>query len=197
MEIENKDFLRLKTDKTKDIVIALDKSSIPHFARFGDNEISIVFNRNVKDRVDEIVSKATSDDYDYLIREIKENIDDDKCLVLLPEVAKILETTIGDIQREPLEIQKQLCLTYMNLWICVSSTITRELKQITYVEKEYLDEEKSDKTRTDNSDEQRKNIQTGYISRESTRKLAEEIRRKSKDEQRKQNMSEHNYGKEG
>ena len=208
--IQNKEFARIKTDKTKDIVCALDLSHIPHFASFSDKEISLVYNKHFKGKVDEIVSKATSDDYDYIVRELKESREPEKLLVLLPEISKIMGVTVGYLEDKPVDMQLQLCKKYVDLWVCDSETIYRELMDIYDLKGKTLEEvqaedpfykQNSDKEKNSNSAEkaqkqavaeaeQRKAIQGAYISREATHRLAEQIRRKNSEEKRKQQSIE-------
>ena len=208
--ITDKEFRKVRTDKCKDIVVGLDKSGIPHFASFDKKEISLVYNKHFKGKVDEIVSKATSDDYDYIVRELKESREPEKLLVLLPEISKIMGVTVGYLEDKPVDMQLQLCKKYVDLWVCDSETIYRELMDIYDLKGKTLEEvqaedpfykQNSDKEKNSNSAEkaqkqaaaeaeQRKAIQGAYISREATHRLAEQIRRKNSEEKRKQQSIE-------
>ena len=208
--ITDKEFRKVRTDKCKDIVVGLDKSGIPHFASFDKKEISLVYNKHFKGKVDEIVSKATSDDYDYIVRELKESREPEKLLVLLPEISKIMGVTVGYLEDKPVDMQLQLCKKYVDLWVCDSETIYRELMDIYDLKGKTLEEvqaedpfykQNSDKEKNMNSAEkaqqqavaeaeQRKAIQGAYISREATHRLAEQIRRKNSEEKRKQQSIE-------
>ena len=208
--ITDKEFRKVRTDKCKDIVVGLDKSGIPHFASFDKKEISLVYIKHFKGKVDEIVSKATSDDYDYIVRELKESREPEKLLVLLPEISKIMGVTVGYLEDKPVDMQLQLCKKYVDLWVCDSETIYRELMDIYDLKGKTLEEvqaedpfykQNSDKEKNMNSAEkaqkqavaeaeQRKAIQGAYISREATHRLAEQIRRKNSEEKRKQQSIE-------
>lgn len=124
--IANKAFVRFETAKSRDIVVALDKSNIPFSAKYNDTEIVLTYDGNYKDSVDEIAAKVMSVKYDELLREIREKKSDDY-LLLLSEVADVLNTTVGTLKARPVEIQELLCKTYADFWICDTPTIQREL----------------------------------------------------------------------
>ncbi|MCM1530409.1 MAG: hypothetical protein NC093_10505 [Alistipes sp.] len=124
--IANKEFVRFETAKSRDIVVALDKSNIPFSAKYNDTEIVLIYDGNYKNSVDEITAKIMSENYDELLREIREKKSDDY-LLLLSEVADVLNTTVGTLKVRPLEIQELLCKAYADFWICDTPTIQREL----------------------------------------------------------------------
>lgn len=124
--IANKEFVRFETTKSRDIVVALDKSNIPFSAKYNDTEIVLTYDGNYKDSVDEITAKVMSENYDELLREIREKKSDDY-LLLLSEVADVLNTTVGTLKARPVEIQELLCKAYADFWICDTPTIQREL----------------------------------------------------------------------
>lgn len=124
--IANKEFVRFETTKARDIVVALDKSNIPFSAKYNDTEIILTYDGNYKDSVDEITAKVMSENYDELLREIREKKSDDY-LLLLSEVADVLNTTVGTLKARPVEIQELLCKAYADFWICDTPTIQREL----------------------------------------------------------------------
>ena len=66
--IQNREFIRIETDKAQAIVVALDKSNIPFSARFGDNEMVLTYDGSYKEQVEEIIAKAQSGDYEALLR---------------------------------------------------------------------------------------------------------------------------------
>jgi hypothetical protein len=127
--ISNKEYRRYDTDRPKWIVLGLEGSSIPYFARFTNKQISLVYDKSCEDSVDEIVGKVMSGDYEEILREIKDKKNADGCLILLPEVASILNTTVGTLKCRPNEVQEALCLTYVNCWLCDTLTIQRELSR--------------------------------------------------------------------
>ncbi len=124
--IANKAFVRFETAKSRDIVVALDKSNIPFSAKYNDTEIVLTYDGNYKDSVDEIAAKVMSENYDELLREIREKKSDDY-LLLLSEVADVLNTTVGTLKARPVKIQELLCKAYADFWICDTPTIQREL----------------------------------------------------------------------
>ena len=69
--IQNREFIRIETDKAQAIVVALDKSNIPFSARFGDNEMVLTYDGSYKEQVEEIIAKAQSGDYEALLRELQ------------------------------------------------------------------------------------------------------------------------------
>lgn len=125
--INNKEFIRLETTKAKDIAVALDKSNIPFHAKYSDTEMVLTYDGSYKDSVDEITAKIMSENYDELLREIREKKNSDDCLLLLSEVADVLNTTVGTLKTRPVEIQELLCKAYTDLWVCDTPTIQREL----------------------------------------------------------------------
>ena len=69
--IQNREFVRIETDKAQAIVVALDKSKIPFSARFGDSEMVLTYDGSYKEQVEEIIAKAQSGDYEALLRELQ------------------------------------------------------------------------------------------------------------------------------
>ena len=128
--IENKEFIRIETDKAQEIVIALDKSDIPFFARFSDSEMVLTFDGSYKEQVEGIIAKAMSGDYEALLRELQVYGVPDGYYRLLGEVAELLNTTVGTLQNRPDEIQLALCKTYADFWLCDDATIQRELDRV-------------------------------------------------------------------
>ena len=80
--ISNKEFVRFETTKSRDIVVALDKSNIPFSAKYNDTEIVLIYDGNYKGSVDEIATKVMSENYDEFLREIREKKSDDYLLLL-------------------------------------------------------------------------------------------------------------------
>ena len=128
--IENKEFIRIETDKAQEIVIALDKSDIPFSARFSDIEMVLTFDGSYKEQVEGIIAKAMSGDYEALLRELQVYGVPDGYYRLLGEVAELLNTTVGTLQNRPDEIQLALCKTYADFWLCDDATIQRELDRV-------------------------------------------------------------------
>lgn len=69
--INNKEFIRIETDKAQAIVIALDKSDIPYSARFRDTEMVLTFDGSYREQVESIITKAMSGDYEALLCELQ------------------------------------------------------------------------------------------------------------------------------
>ena len=128
--IENKEFIRIETDKAQEIVIALDKSDIPFSARFSDTEMVLTFDGSYKEQVESIITKAMSGDYEALLRELQVYGVPDGYYRLLGEVAELLNTTVGTLKNRPDEIQLALCKTYADFWLCDDATIQRELDRV-------------------------------------------------------------------
>ena len=109
--IENRQFIRIETDKAQEIVIALDKSGIPFSARYGETEMVLTYDGSFKEQVEDIITKAESGDYEALLRELQVYGEPDGYYRLLGEVAELLNTTIGALKNRPDEIQLALCKT--------------------------------------------------------------------------------------
>ena len=129
-DIQNREFLRIETDKAQAIVVALDKSDIPFSARFSDTEMVLTFDGSYKEQVKGIIAKAMSGDYEALLRELQVYGVPDGYYRLLGEVAELLNTTVGTLKNRPDEIQLALCKTYADFWLCDDATIQRELDRV-------------------------------------------------------------------
>lgn len=125
--IKNKCFAKFKTPYTKNIALAFDKSSIPYFARFSDNEISLVYEADFVVSASEIIAKSQSGDYAKITQK---NYD------LLSEVAEFLNVKVGTLKNRPYEIQSALCRFYVVFWFCDNTTIRRELTKILMTDEE-------------------------------------------------------------
>lgn len=192
-QIKNKCFAKYETTHAKHIILGLDKSNIPFFAKFGDTSISLTYDAAYKDSVDEIVTKAMSGELSELLREIKDKKNTEAYLILLPEIAPILHTTVGALQNRPAEIQESLCRTYVNYWLCDTPTMQCELSRVMHINsrteqdiqkaesKEYQanhitkNREATRMNVIDSHEEQQKKARVGYISRETRQKNAERI----------------------
>ena len=128
--IENRQFIRIETDKAQEIVIALDKSGIPFSARYGETEMVLTYDGSFKEQVEDIIAKAESGDYEALLRELQVYGEPDGYYRLLGEVAELLNTTIGALKNRPDEIQLALCKTYVDFWLCDTPTLQRELDRV-------------------------------------------------------------------
>ena len=171
-KIQNREFIRLETDKVQAIVVALDKSNIPFSARFSDAEMVLTFDVSYKDQVNEIITKAQSGDYEILLRELQVYGVPDGYYRLLGEVAELLNTTVGALKNRPDEIQLALCKTYTDFWLCDSATIQRELDRIITVNGRTLqDIQEHEKSKNIPAAEYREHA---YFTGESHRCLAEQ-----------------------
>ena len=128
--IQNREFIRIETDKAQEIVIALDKSGIPFSARYGETEMVLTYDGSFKEQVEDIIAKAESGDYEALLRELQVYGEPDGYYRLLGEVAELLNTTVGALQNRPDEIQLALCKTYVDFWLCDTPTLQRELDRV-------------------------------------------------------------------
>ena len=128
--IENKAVMRFETAKASDIAVALDKSDIPFSAKFSDSEIMLTYDSRFKNEVDEIITKVASGVYETILREIKDKKNDNGYLILLSEVADILNVSVGTLKIRPPLIQEALCKTYVDFWLCDTYTLQRELERI-------------------------------------------------------------------
>lgn len=202
--IANKEFVRFETTKSRDIVVALDKSNIPFSAKYNDTEIVLTYDGNYKHSVDEIAAKVMSKKYDELLREIREKKSDDY-LLLLYEVADVLNTTVGTLKARPVEIQELLCKAYADFWICDTPTIQRELDRYITVNGRTLQDiqeyekskvqEKAPKTAEPPTfeeliaDYQRRESHAGF-TREKHKHLSEIARRRQQTEQEQISQNE-------
>ncbi len=202
--IQNREFIRIETDKAQAIVVALDKSNIPFSARFGDTEMVLTYDGSYKEQVEEIIANAQSGDYEALLRELQVYGMPDGYYRLLGEVAELLNTTVSFLQSRPDEVQLLLCKFYVDLWLCDRATLQRELDRIITVNGRTLSEiseyerkkqqektpaepvQTADKVRSfaELYDEyQRRHANDHFITREAHKHLAEIARRRQRDEQ--------------
>ena len=202
--IDNKEFIRIETDKAQAIVIALDKSDIPFSARYSDTEMVLTFDGSYKEQVEGIIAKAQSGDYEALLRELQVYGVPDGYFRLLGEVAELLNTTIGALQNRPDEIQLALCKTYTDFWLCDDATIRRELDRVISVNgrtlsdiQEYEKSKMQDKapkapeqstadtvpTLNELFDDYNRRNGHAHFTRESHKHLSEIVRRRQRTEQ--------------
>ena len=113
---DSREYVTLDTDKGKLLAIALKTSGVPHIGTFTDKQMRFSYDADYKDTVDEIVKKASTDEYEEMLREVKEHKDDSSYLVLLPSVAHYLNVTEGTLRNRPNELQVQLCRMFTRLW---------------------------------------------------------------------------------
>ena len=198
--IQNREFIRIETDKAQAIVVALDKSNIPFSARFGDAEMVLTYDDSYKEYVEEIIAKAQSGDYEALLRELQVYGVPDGYYRLLGEVAELLNTTVSFLQSRPDEVQLLLCKFYVDLWLCDRATLQRELDRIITLSdiSEYERKKKQEKTPaepvqtadkvrsfTELYDEYQRRHANDHFTREAHKHLAEIARRRQRDEQKR------------
>ena len=184
--IQNREFIRIETDKAQAIVVALDKSNIPFSARFGDAEMVLTYDGSYKEQVEEIIAKAQSGDYEAL------------------------NTTIGALKNRPDEIQLALCKTYVDFWLCDTPTLQRELDRIITVNGRTLSDiseyerkkvqektpaepvQTADKVPTFEElyDAYQRRHANDHFTREAHKHLAEIARRRQRDEQERVTQTE-------
>lgn len=202
--IQNREFIRIETDKAQAIVVALDKSNIPFSARFGDAEMVLTYDGSYKEQVEEIIAKAQSGDYEALLRELQAYRELDGYYQLLGEVAELLNTTIGALQNRPDEVQLALCKTYVDFWLCDTPTLQRELDRVISVNGRTMSdiqehEKIKEKAKAPTVPEQRaadtvptffelydayqRRHANDHFTREAHKHLAEIARRRQRDEQ--------------
>ena len=199
--IENRQFIRIETDKAQEIVIALDKSGIPFSARYGETEMVLTYDGSFKEQVEDIIAKATSGEYEALLRELQVYGEPDGYYRLLGEVAELLNTTIGALKNRPDEIQLALCKTYVDFWLCDDATIRCELDRVISVngrtlsdiqeyEKSKVQDKAPEQSAADNvptlselfDDYNRRNGHA-HFTRETHKHLSEIVRRRQRTEQ--------------
>ena len=179
-KIQNREFVRIETDKAQAIAVALDKSNIPFFARFSDAEMVLTYDGSFKEQVEGIIAKAQSGDHEILLRELQVYGVPNGYYRLLGEVAELLNTTVGTLKNRPDEIQLALCKTYTDFRLCDDATIQRELDRIITVNGRTLqDIQEHEKSQNISAAEYRDHA---YFTRENHKHLAEMARQKNEQE---------------
>lgn len=133
-DINNRTYARYETGLGEEISQALECGSIPYFARFNDKELSLTYDSDYSEQVDEIIRKSSSGEFQQIIRDIKNRKNGSSYLVLIPEVAEILEMSVSTLKSRPEEIQETLCRTYVDMWYCDSFTIRKRLSELLMTE---------------------------------------------------------------
>ncbi|MDE6101369.1 MAG: hypothetical protein K2F73_00110 [Ruminococcus sp.] len=129
-KIANKTYAKYTTEKGEKIVLALEKCRIPYFAKFNSTEISLTYDADYKENVEEIIRKLLSGVYDEIMAELKRMSDKNVYKPLLPEIAETLGTSVSFLKSRPDEVQEIICKRYVNLWYCDTPTIKRELEEL-------------------------------------------------------------------
>lgn len=126
---ENRDYVALDTKEGRHIAVALTASGVPFDGKVSDEHITFAYDADYKEEVDEIIKKATSEEYADFRRELNENYKGEKCMHFLPAAAEILHITEGTLRRRPLDVQYSVCRRYADYCICDSYTLRRELEK--------------------------------------------------------------------
>lgn len=129
-KIANKTYAKYNTDKGEKIALALEKSRIPYFARFNNAEISLTYDADYKQNVEEIIKKIMSGAYNEIVAELKRMTNINGYKSLIPEIAEMLDTSVSFLKSRPDEVQEIVCKRYVDLWYCDTPTIKRELAEI-------------------------------------------------------------------
>ena len=66
---DSREYVTLDTDKGKLLAIALKTSGVPHIGTFTNKQMRFSYDADYKDTVDEIVKKASTDEYEEMLRE--------------------------------------------------------------------------------------------------------------------------------
>ena len=157
-DVQNKLYKSFTTGRAQNVVVALDKSGVPFSASYDGNGITLVYDSNFSYKVDEIIGKATSGQYELLLRELGQQNGRDSYLKLLDEVAKELHTTVGTLKQRPYDVQILLCKSYADHWLCDTYTIQRELNRYLTVNgrtRADMDEHEMLETQKNNTPEKR------------------------------------------
>ena len=126
---ERKEYVALGTKEGRHIAVALTASGVPFGGKVSDERITFAYDADYKEEVDEIIKKATSEEYADFRRELNENYQGEKCMHFLPAAAKMLHMTEGTLRRRPLDVQYIVCRRYADYCICDSYTLRRELEK--------------------------------------------------------------------
>lgn len=125
----NRDYVALDTSEGQHIALALTASAIPFDGKVSDERITFAYDADYKEEVDEILKKATSEEYADFRRELNDNYRGEKCMHFLPAAAEILHMTEGTLRSRPLDVQYIVCRRYADYCICDSYTLRRELEK--------------------------------------------------------------------
>ena len=126
-DIQNREFRQLTTGNAEKILLGLDLSDVPFFAKYNEMSLSLAFDGTRKDSVDEIIRKAESGEYAIIEREMKENRA--KAYErLLPEIADMLDMSITQL-RVSKALTDRLVATYITNWFADRDTIQSKLAQ--------------------------------------------------------------------
>ena len=128
-DIKDREFKQFTTTNAEKIILGLDMSEIPFFAKYNDMSLSLAYDGKRKDGVDEIIKKAESGEFPILEREISEN----RAAAyerLLPEIADILNVSVAQLKLSK-ALSNRLVETYIENWFADRQTIQSKLGQFT------------------------------------------------------------------
>lgn len=126
-DIPNREFKQFTTENAEKIILGLDLSRIPFFAKYNEKNLSLAYDGSRKDSVDEIIKKAESGEYEVIEREYL--LDRPKCYErLLPEIADMLNMSITQL-RVSKALSDRLVGTYISNWYADRYTIQSKLGQ--------------------------------------------------------------------
>ena len=128
-DIKDREFKQFTTTNAEKIILGLDMSGIPFFAKYNDMSLSLAYDGKRKDGVEEIIKKAESGEYPIIEREISEN----RAAAyerLLPEIADIMELSVAQLKVSK-ALSSRLVETYINNWFADKKTIRSKLGQFT------------------------------------------------------------------
>lgn len=133
--IENRQFMTINTPYAAEIVHGLEQSGIAYSAKFTETSLSLVYPEQEKKRVNEILKKAQTDE-ETIERIRNYQGSEDEILVLLPEIADILDTSVSRLRKNPADVQERLAETYINYWHSDDQTILKALKNVLVFDRE-------------------------------------------------------------
>ena len=126
-DIQNREFRQLTTGNAEKILLGLDLSGIPFFAKYNEMSLSLAYDGKRKDSVDEIIKKAESGEYEVIEREYQS--ERPKCYErLLPEIVDMLDMSIAQL-RVSKALTDRLVATYVTNWFADRNTIQSKLAQ--------------------------------------------------------------------
>ncbi len=94
---DRREYVALGTKEGRHIAVALTASGVPFGGKVSDERITFAYDADYKEEVDEIIKKATSEEYADFRRELNENYQGEKCMHSLPDaevVRKIFKLCI-------------------------------------------------------------------------------------------------------
>lgn len=127
--IENKQFVTLDTTKAESIILGLDQSGLPYYAKYNDLKLTLSYSGADTMRVAEIIGKNTNNSDDEIQR-IRKADSFEEYMTLLPEIADVLNTSVTALNEESRDIRLLLAQTYADLWHSDDVTIKQALGRV-------------------------------------------------------------------